>query len=273
MVTSWHQPLLRSPRARLALTGVIGVTSLPSSLLELTVGMPLHPSSKQRRRPDSTTLVGVCTGVNSWTATAAQHNAGRVALRILDWQADQYPILIAVLAYEARGRKIHQALQYATALGLMITEPPPQGAIRGCAKIKPLFEYTYSAGAMRQEGGAPLMPDTLAHCPETMVLVDPDRQVVLPGWFSARMPEHRPLPHPWNRSRGPEYDMYASGIDLDPGPSAREHVERQRQARKANEFKAQMEHAARKARRARRAHPYLWGGIRTCMGSCTPMRN
>ena len=198
-------------------------------------------------------------GVNGWTATAFQCNAERVAL--LDWQADQAPIRIAVLAYEARGRKIHQALRYATAWGL--EKPPPQGAIRGCAKIKPLFEY--SAGAMHpsQEGSARLMLDSLAQCPETMVLVNP-------GSFSARMPKKPPLPHPWNR--GPEYDMYASGIDLDPGPSAREHVERRSQARKRDAFNAHMEHTARNARRARRAHPCLWG-TRACTGPCTPLRN
>ena len=61
-------------------------------------------------------------GVNSWTATAAQRDAEQVALR--DWQADQAPIRIQVLAYEARGRKIQQALQHATAWGLT-----PQGAV------------------------------------------------------------------------------------------------------------------------------------------------
>ena len=139
----------------------------------------------------------------------------------IDYLAEQGPIRVAVLAYEARGRKLVQARRWAEAWGLK--PPPPQGAIRGCAKIKPLFEYSGTpAGGMREEGSTPLMSDSLAHCPETMVLVDPGRHVVLHGSFSARMPKRPPLPHPW--TRGPEYDVYASGIDLAPGLSAREHI-------------------------------------------------
>ena len=92
-------------------------------------------------------------GVNRWTATAAQRMRNAEQAALSDWEADQVPIRIQVLAYEARGRKIQQALQQTTVWGL--TKPPPQGAIKGCAKpkAKPLFDC--SEGVMRQEGSAP----------------------------------------------------------------------------------------------------------------------
>ena len=108
---------------------------------------------------------------------------------------------------------------------------------------------------MRQEGSAPLKPDSLAHCPETMVLVDPSRHSVLPGSFSARRPKRPPLPHPW--SRGPEYDVYASGIDLDPGFSAHEHIIMRRHVREQDARRARREQSARRARHAR---PYPSAG-------------
>ena len=119
--------------------------------------------------------------------------------------------------------------------------PPPQGAIRGWGKVKPVFEYSGTPeGGWRFAGSAPLVDTSrtgLDGCPETMVLVDPMRHIVLPGSFSARMPEQPSLPHPWNR--GSEYDRYASGIDLDPALSAQELVAMRRHAR---------EHDARRAR-------------------------
>ena len=166
---------------------------------------------------------------------ATQRDAERVAL--LAYLAEQAHLRDAVLRYEARGRERDHAVKVAQAWGGPL--PPPQGAISGWGKAKPLFEYSGTpAGGMRQvAGSAPLKPDPLAHCPDTMVLVDPMRHIVLPGSFSARRPEQPPLPHPWNR--GSEYDMYASGIDLGPGFSAQEHIVMRRHAR---------EHDARRAR-------------------------
>ena len=178
-------------------------------------------------------------GVNGWTATAAQRDAERVAR--LAYLTEQAPLRDEVLGYEARGRERDRAMKVAQACGGPL--PPPQGAIRGWGKVKPLFEYAGTpAGGMRQVGSAPLKPDPLSHCPETMVLVDPMRHIVLPGSFSARRPEQPPLPHPWNR--GSKYDRYASGIDFDPGFSAQELIVMRRHARVHD---------------ARRARPYTSG--------------
>ena len=192
----------------------------------------------------STGFAGVqaCPGRCAGADIAAQRAAEEVARRA--HLAEQAPLRDAVLRYEAHGRERDRAVEAAQACGAPL--PPPQGAIRGWGncKVKPVFEYSGTpAGGWRVTGSAPLKPDPLCHCPEALVLVDPMRQIVLPGSFSARMPVQPPLPHPWNR--GSE-DKYASGVDLEPALSAQEL---------AAMCKRASEHDAR------RAHPYSGGAV------------